>query len=298
MTSPPSRPLVGARFPEGWQDRVPSEWLEGWSPQTFDLGDGTTEVVTMGEGPTLLLLPPLPGFKEGFLAVARGLARRYRVVTFDLRVRFAGTPTWDALVADLERVADAFAPGRSVVLGHSMGAALAMRWAARHPERISALVLSSPFARTRAPGVHSWKRWVEQPVVLASLRWLPEAWARRLASGYARRGAWVFDAACHDGVLDLVRHGIRRMPIAEAWQCVQLAFEHDERATLPRITAPTLLMVGERETAWARAAEAEVARLMPRAERRISPRAAHLHPLSAPDFLAEQTLAWLARLPA
>ena len=162
MTSPPSRPLVGARFPEGWQDRVPSEWLEGWSPQTFDLGDGTTEVVTMGEGPTLLLLPPLPGFKEGFLAVARGLARRYRVVTFDLRVRFAGTPTWDALVADLERVADAFAPGRSVVLGHSMGAALAMRWAARHPERISALVLSSPFARTRAPGVHSWKRWVEQ----------------------------------------------------------------------------------------------------------------------------------------
>jgi len=102
MTSPPSRPLVGARFPEGWQDRVPSEWLEGWSPQTFDLGDGTTEVVTMGEGPTLLLLPPLPGFKEGFLAVARGLARRYRVVTFDLRVRFAGTPTWDALVARLD----------------------------------------------------------------------------------------------------------------------------------------------------------------------------------------------------
>jgi pimeloyl-ACP methyl ester carboxylesterase len=297
-TSSPSRPSVGARFPEGWRARVPPEWLEDWSPRPFDLGDGTTEVVTMGEGPTLLLLPPLPGFKEGFLALARRLARRHRVVTFDLRARFPGTPTWEALVTDLERVADTFAPGPSIVLGHSLGAALAMRWAALRPERVSALVLSSPFARTRAPGVHSWKRWVEQPVVLASLRWLPEGWARRLSTGYARRGAWVFDAACHQAVLDLVCHGIRRMPVGDAWQCVQLAFEHDERASLARITAPTLLVVGERETAWAKAAEAEVARLLPRAERVVSPRAAHLHPLSAPEFLAERTLAWLARLEA
>lgn len=264
----------------------------------FDLGDGTTEVVTMGEGPTLLLLPPLPGFKEAFLALARPLARRHRVVTFDLRARFSGAPTWDTLLADLERVADAFAPQRSIVFGHSLGAALAMRWAVRRPERVTALVLSSPFARTRAPGVHSWKRWVEQPIVLASLRWLPESMARRLAQGYARRGAWVFDAACQGAVLDLVCHGIRHIPIGVARQCVRLAFAHDERAALPRITAPTMLVVGDRETAWSRAAEAEVAGLMPRAERIVSPHAAHLHPLSAPSFLAERLLAWTARLDA
>jgi pimeloyl-ACP methyl ester carboxylesterase len=54
-----------------------------------------------------------------------------------------------------------------------------------------------------------------------------------------------------------------------------------------------LLVVGERETAWARAAEAEVARLLPRAERRILPGAAHLHPLSAPAALAEVVVEWL-----
>ena len=289
---------MGARFPEGWRARMPAAWLEGWSPQRFDLGDGTTEVVVMGEGPTLLLLPPLPGFKEGFLALARPLARRYRVVTFDLRARFTGPPSWEVLMDDLERVADAFAPGASVVFGHSLGSALAMRWATRRPERVSALVLSSPFARTRAPGIHSWKRWVEQPFVLATLRWLPEPWARRLAMSYARRRAWVFDAACQGAVLDLVGHGIRHMPIGVARQCVRLAFAHDLRAMLPRITAPTLLVVGEHETAWARAAEAEVASFLPRAERVVSPQAAHLHPLSAPEFLAERALAWLAGLEA
>src|SRR5438876_2098375 len=35
---------VGARYPDGWRTHVPDDWLEGWSPTTFDLGDGTTEV--------------------------------------------------------------------------------------------------------------------------------------------------------------------------------------------------------------------------------------------------------------
>ncbi|MEK7331268.1 MAG: hypothetical protein AAB113_10755, partial [Candidatus Eisenbacteria bacterium] len=46
----------------GWERCVDPEWLSGWAPRAFDLGDGTTEVVVMGEGPPLLLLPPLPGY--------------------------------------------------------------------------------------------------------------------------------------------------------------------------------------------------------------------------------------------
>ncbi|TMQ72982.1 MAG: alpha/beta hydrolase [Candidatus Eisenbacteria bacterium] len=286
---------VGARYPDGWRDLVPSAWLAGWSPTRFDLGDGTTEIVTMGEGPPLLLLPPLPGYKEAFLLLAPRLARGHRVITFDLRERFHGAPTWQALMDDLERVADAHAQGPAVVMGHSLGAALAMRWAAERPERVTALVLTSPFAHARANGEISWKRWIEQPIVLASLRWSPPTWSRRLARGYARRGAWVFDDACRDHALDFVRHGVRGVPLALARRCVGLAFAHDVRDALPRITAPTLLVVGERETRWARRAAAEVAALVPHAERATSPGAAHLHPLSAPDFLADTVLGWLAR---
>jgi pimeloyl-ACP methyl ester carboxylesterase len=289
-----TEPRVGARFPEGWRALVPPEWIESWRPEGFDLEGGATEVVTMGGGPPLLLLPPLPGYKEAFVALAWRLARWHRVVTFDLRARFAGRPSWGTLLADLERVADRYLPGRAAVIGHSLGAALAQRWALAHPERVSALVLSSPFARVAGARGHAWKRYAEQPLVLASLRWLPEPWAAALSRDLARRGVWVFDDRCQGAALDLVRFGIRRLPLALGRDAVALAFAHDLRAELPRITTPTLLVVGERESAWARAAEAEVAALLPAAERRESPGAAHLHPLSSPEWLAEAVHEWLA----
>src|SRR5262245_53218096 len=106
---------VAIRLDEGWQRRVDPAWLEGWHPEPFDLGDGTTEVVVAGQGPPLLMLPPLPGYKEAWIAVAGHLSRRHWVITFDQRARFAGSPSWDTLLRDLTRVADAFAPGSACV---------------------------------------------------------------------------------------------------------------------------------------------------------------------------------------
>jgi pimeloyl-ACP methyl ester carboxylesterase len=262
-------------------------WLEGWNPQPFELPGGTTEVVAMGAGPPLLLLPPLPGYKEAFAACGFRLARRFRVVTFDLRSRFDGRPRWEALLDDLARIADAFAPGRARVAGHSLGGALAQRWALARPGRVEALVLSSSFARLRTPWSHLRARFIEQPVVLAGLRWLPEARASGYARRLAARGGWVFDPRCDDRVLDLVRFGARRVPLRLALERVRLALEHDARADLPRIACPTRVVVGERETAFAHAAAAELARLIPGARLAVSPGAGHLHPLSNAAWFAE-----------
>jgi pimeloyl-ACP methyl ester carboxylesterase len=76
---------------------------------------------------------------------------------------------------------------------------------------------------------------------------------------------------------------------------VRLALAHDTRADLARIMAPTLIVRGEREAAWAREATDEMARLIPGAEVRISPGVAHLHPISSPAWLAETVVEWLAR---
>jgi len=288
-----SRMHVAIRFAAGWEPLVDPAWLAGWRPQSFDLGDGTTSVVVMGEGPPLLLLPPLPGYKEAWVAVAWRLARRFRVVTFDLRARFTGPPSWDAMLADLARVADAFAPGTAVVVGHSLGGALAQRWALARPERVAALVLSSSFPRVGSTRGQWRKRYVEQSLVLASQRWLPESLAAPLARRLAARGAWVYDPCCDGRILAFVRHGIRSVPLGLARQRVRLAFAHDTRAELPRMAVPTLLIVGERETRWAREACAEMARLIPGAETRVSPDVAHLHPLSGAAWLAEAVEAWV-----
>jgi pimeloyl-ACP methyl ester carboxylesterase len=217
------------------------------------------------------------------------------VVTFDLRARFAGPASWDVWLEDLARIADALAPGAAIVMGHSLGGALAQRWALARPDRVRALVLSSSFARVGSPRGQWRKRYLEQSLVLAMQRWLPERLAAPIAGRLAARGAWVYDRHCDARVLAFVRHGIRGVPLRLAGQRVGLAFAHDTRAELPRIAAPTLLVVGECEARWSREATDEMARLIPGAEVRISPGVAHLHPLSSPAWLADTVVEWAVR---
>jgi len=51
---------IGTHLPEGWRELVDPAWLEGWEPRAFEVEGGTTQVVTMGQGPPLVLVPPLP----------------------------------------------------------------------------------------------------------------------------------------------------------------------------------------------------------------------------------------------
>jgi pimeloyl-ACP methyl ester carboxylesterase len=280
----------------GWKPIVDPAWVSAWDPRPLELERGVTDLVVAGEGAPLLLLPPLPGYKEAWLAVVPRLASHFRVVTWDLRGRWGGPQSWEAHLRDLERVADREAPGRAWVVGHSLGGALAQHWALARPDRIAGLVLSSSFARvTTAPG-HWRKRYVEQLVVLASQRWLPERWAAALARRFAADGAWVLDPRCDERLLAFVRHCIRTQPIAEAKAAVGLALAHDTRARLPTLRVPTLLLVGDRESAWAQRATAELTALIPGAELERSPGASHLHPLSSADWFADTVRAWTARV--
>ena len=57
--------------------------------------------------------------------------------------------SFESWVRDLETVADAIGAERFVVLGISQGAAVAIAYAVRHPERVSRLVLHGGYARGR-----------------------------------------------------------------------------------------------------------------------------------------------------
>jgi pimeloyl-ACP methyl ester carboxylesterase/DNA-binding CsgD family transcriptional regulator len=83
-----------------------------------------------------------------------GLGERHTFVRYDergcgLSDRAPGEFSLDRWVADLESVVDAAGLDRFVLLGISQGAATAVAYAARHPERVERLVLYGGYARGR-----------------------------------------------------------------------------------------------------------------------------------------------------
>jgi pimeloyl-ACP methyl ester carboxylesterase/DNA-binding winged helix-turn-helix (wHTH) protein len=106
------------------------------------------------------------------------LSRGHRLVRYD--ERGCGLSDWDVdhlsidtKVADLEAVVDACGLERFALLGISGGGPASVAYAARHPERVSKLVLYGAFARgrmVRARTVEE-KREAELMVDLAELGW-------------------------------------------------------------------------------------------------------------------------------
>jgi pimeloyl-ACP methyl ester carboxylesterase/DNA-binding CsgD family transcriptional regulator len=81
------------------------------------------------------------------------LARRHRYIAYDgrgcgLSDREVDDLSLDVFVADLEAVVDGLQLERFPLLGMSMGAPVAVAYAAKHPERVSRLVLHGGFHRS------------------------------------------------------------------------------------------------------------------------------------------------------
>jgi proline iminopeptidase len=122
----------------------------------------------------------------------------YRILLFDQRGAGQSTPhageakidlstnTTAHLLGDIERLREHFAIARWLVLGMSWGSTLALAYAERHPERVSAMVLASVV--TTSP----WEvDWVTRGVGM----YFPEAWARfRDGVAEADRGGSLVEA--------------------------------------------------------------------------------------------------------
>jgi pimeloyl-ACP methyl ester carboxylesterase len=143
----------------------------------------------------------------------------------------------------------------------------------------------------RAPGTLV-KRWIEQPLVLASQRWLPRESALRVARAARDHGAWVYDPRCDDAVLEFVRFAIAHLPLADVAALLGMLRSEDTRAGLARIGCPTLVVTGTREAGWIWRSAVELAGAIPHATRVALEGVGHLHPLSAPERLVAAIAHW------
>jgi pimeloyl-ACP methyl ester carboxylesterase len=122
-----------------------------------DVPGARLHVHDAGQGPAILLIHGLGGQLAHYTyGVAGRLADRYRVVAVDrpgcgwstADAGFDGSP--QAQAAILAALIERLGLGRPLVVGHSLGGAVALALALEHPDKVSGLALLAPLTHTPA----------------------------------------------------------------------------------------------------------------------------------------------------
>jgi pimeloyl-ACP methyl ester carboxylesterase len=199
-----------------------------------------------GSGRTVVIVQPLQGRWQWMRPFLEALASECRVISYTLSGDFgAGRPDaalgFEAYVRQLEGVVDGAGVERVALCGISFGGTVAVRYAARHPERVTHLIVaSSPGPGWRANAEQS--RYVARPLITLPV-FLATAFLRlhaELAAAFPR----VPDRISFVGraTLRALRYPALPHVMAERVRLIQTI---DLAADASRVTAPTLVVTGD-----------------------------------------------------
>jgi esterase len=108
-----------------------------------------------GDGPPLVILHGLLGSLDNWVPMAQKLAENFRVLLLDLRNHgrspHAEVFNYDAMAGDVRRFLSGERINATHLLGHSMGAKVAMRFAQLHPGAVDKLVVVDMSPREYPP---------------------------------------------------------------------------------------------------------------------------------------------------
>ena len=274
--------------------------------RTFTLSDGET-VDYLDVGPTdadlegsapglltILLVPGADGMKETFRFQVPALAKRHRVLCVSLRRKLSREDTFDRMVDDVVELAAESGSRRLVLLGQSLGGAIAMRFAIRHPDRVVGLALANTLARIGYEHV-GLNRALLAPLAMATTRYLPTGFGRILARVWSRLEVWIYDSSPGSAkVIDYALWtGPRTVPSSVSNARVARLKKIDLRPQLPSVRTPTLVLKGPRDHYVPPAWSHEIVALVPGAQYEEVSGAGHCSHVSMPGSFNRLLLSWL-----
>ena len=229
------------------------------------------------EAPRLVLLP-------GLMCDARVFAAQ--VARFPDAVAINGFGTLTSL-ADMARHALSQVSGRIALLGHSMGARVALEAWRIAPERIDRLALVSTGVHLPQPGEAEKRHALRDLGRAEGMAALVDRWLPPMVAPSRTDDAALIDplrAMCIDAGLD-----------AYIAQITALLDRPDVDSLLPSIDCPTLVAVGQ-EDAWSPPAQhAAIADRIAHSELVVTYGAGHMLPAEAPEHFNAAIADWLAR---
>jgi pimeloyl-ACP methyl ester carboxylesterase len=274
--------------------------------------DGTELAYTVvGEDRPLVCLPGGPGRAAAYLEDLGGLTADRTLVLLDGRATGRSevpadpsTLRFDRLADDVEALREHLGEERLDLLGHSAGTLVAQVWAAQHPDRVGSLVLVTP------PGQLQGADRTDVPAVLASRSdepWYAEAReaydalesappSQQQALWRAARpfmyGRWDERTQAHAATAETQTSKRAALAFAPA-----SATDLDAAAlvaALGAVSAPVLVVGGERDALTGVAAVHAVAAAFPNATATVLPRAGHFPWVDEPEAFAAVVREFLA----
>lgn len=249
-----------------------------------------------GSGEPLVLITGLGWVTSAWFNQVDAFKKNFQVILLDNRG--AGrTEAPDAPYSTLQMAQDVAAllevlniPAAHI-LGHSLGGCVAQQIAIHYPQKVKSLILFSTFAKSLPRnqfvlGVSVEALQQNIPIALRARAFLP----------------WIFgdNFLANNDYVSMMIAGAVNNPNPQKSHAflhqVMACCQHDTTKTLHKVTAPTLIIVGEEDVLTPLANSQQLATLIPQAKLSIVPHAGHIATMENPEYFNDLVLSFLQNL--
>ncbi|MDC0034000.1 alpha/beta hydrolase [Alphaproteobacteria bacterium] len=229
-------------------DAVSADWealIELYPPLVTKTRAGDISIRTAGAGPDVVLLHGIGSGSGSWVYQLVGLSPDYRVIAWDAPSYGAsapvssGTPSVNDYAARLAALVDALSLDRFLLVGHSLGALIAGRYAALQPERLRGMVLADPAAgHARLPEEDRAARFNARLKSFAALG--PERYAEQRAGNLLRADT------THEH-LSLVRRNMAQLTMEGLSAAARILSAGDLLSDVAQFDGPAIVLCGSED---------------------------------------------------